>query len=123
MGDRAMAEIKTEGGSLYVYTHWGGSDLVHDAQKAIMAAKERWGDLSYATHIIVDQLTKHGRDQETGYGIMLKPNAEDEYNHNEPSVVIDLVNRNLEVKRETGAGVFPFDKIIVQAVVERLGGK
>lgn len=111
MGDRAMAEIKTEDGSLYVYTHWGGKDLPEDAKRAILQAKPRWGDDPYAVRIIVDQLIKEGRDQETGFGLMLKPLAEDEYNHDDPSVVIDLVAKELLIIRGKTI-VTPFDRII-----------
>ena len=102
MGDRAMAEIKTTDGSLYVYTHWGGCCLPDMARVAIHRAKPRWGDESYATRIIVDELIKESRDQETGSGLMLKPSAEDEYNHDHPSVIIDLVHKVLVVLREGG---------------------
>ena len=97
MGDRRMAEIKTTDGSLYVYTHWGGSDLPDIARHAISFAKLRWDDEPYAVRIIVDQLTKDGRDKETGFGLMLAPNVEDSYNNDEPSVIIDLVARHLTI--------------------------
>ena len=97
MGDRAMAEIRTGEGSLYVYTHWRGSNLPDDAKEAILKAKNRWDDIPYATRILVDQLTKEGRDGEMGFGLMLQPSAEDEYNSDKPSVVIDLVARELIV--------------------------
>jgi len=100
MGDRAMAEIKTEDGSLYVYSHWGGHDLPENAKQAIMMAQDRWDDEPYAVRIIVDQLTKEGRDQETGFGLMLKPNAEDSYNDDEPSVIINLMNKTLTIIRK-----------------------
>ena len=95
MGDKAMAEIKVEGGSFYIYTHWGGASLLKDAIEAILTARPRWNDTPYATRIIVDQLTKDGRDQETGFGLMLKPHAEDEYNNDKPSVIIDLLKQEL----------------------------
>jgi hypothetical protein len=88
MGDRRMAEIKTSEGSLFVYTHWHGSQLPSMAKAAVAAAKGRLGDEGYWTRIVVDQLTKDGRDQETGFGIMLAPNHEDEYNNDKPSVII-----------------------------------
>lgn len=100
MGDRAMAEIKTEGGSLFFYTHWGGFDLPENAAKAIVKAQPRANDLPYETRIIVDQLTKEGRDQETGFGLMLDDNAGDEYNNDKPSVIIDLITRDLTIKRD-----------------------
>lgn len=89
MGDRRMAEIKTSEGSLYLYTHWGGSTLPDDARLAVEKAAPRLGDEGYWVRIVLDQLTKGGRDKETGYGIMLKPNAEDEYADDKPSVIID----------------------------------
>jgi hypothetical protein len=110
MGDRAMAEVKVSDGSFYIYTHWGGHDLPEDAKAAIKYAEPRWDDEAYATRIIVDQLTKRGRDQETGYGLMLKPSAEDEYNRDNPSVIIDLVNQKLEIIRKE-TEVIPFSRI------------
>ena len=92
-----MAEIKTGKGSLFVYVHGEGQELPENAIKAIEAAKDRWDDESYAVRIIVDQLTKGGRDEETGYGLMLAPDAEDSYNGDQPSVVIDLVRKVLTV--------------------------
>jgi hypothetical protein len=97
MGDRRMAEIKTSDGSLYVYVHWHGHKLPEMAIEAIKAAAPRLGDDNYATRIIVDQLTKPGRDELLGFGLMLKPHAEDEYRSNEPSVIIDLVEQRLAI--------------------------
>ncbi|KKN11210.1 hypothetical protein LCGC14_1028680 [marine sediment metagenome] len=111
MGDRAMAEIKTEDGSLYVYTHWTGKELPDDAKQAVKRAQPRWDDEPYATRIIVDQLTKEGRDQETGYGLMLAPNAEDSYNNDEPSVIIDLIGRVVTIKRDGEDNQIPFGEL------------
>lgn len=93
MGDRAMAKIKTNDGSLYFYTHWTGHNLVAQAEEALAKAKPRIGDDPYATKIVLDSLidTSGARDSETGAGVMLGPNAEDEYNGDSPSVIIDLV--------------------------------
>jgi hypothetical protein len=91
MGDRRMAEIKTTDGSFYVYTHWHGSRLPQMAADALALAEARRGDECYALRIVVDQITKDSRDSETGFGLMLKPNAEDSYNGDVPSVTIDLV--------------------------------
>lgn len=93
MGDRAMAEIKTEDGSIYFYTHWTGAYLVRDCEVALAKARPRQGD-PYATRIVIDHLimASGSRDSETGSAIMLTPNAEDEYNDNYPSVLVDLVD-------------------------------
>jgi hypothetical protein len=111
MGDRAMAEIKTQDGSIYVYTHCGGFDLPDTAKEAVKSARPRWEDEPYATHIIVDQLIKDGRDSETGFGIMLKPDVEDEYNDDKPSVIIDLTTQTLTIIREGVTKVTKFSEI------------
>ncbi len=102
MGDRAMAEIKVTDGSIYFYTHWSGYELPEHAKQALSMAAPRIGDDAYALKIVIDNLIKlsSARDSETGAGIMLHPNAEDEYNNDAPSVVIDLVNKKVEVHRK-----------------------
>lgn len=92
MGDRAMAEIRVEDGSFYFYTHWTGYNLVNQADTALLAARPRLGDDSYAAKIVIDSLieTSGARDNEIGAGLMLEPSAEDEYNGDSPSVLIDL---------------------------------
>jgi hypothetical protein len=102
MGDRRMAEIKTSEGSLYVYTHWHGSVLPKLAREAAAAAKPRLGDEPYWVRIVVDQLTKDGRDQETGFGLMLKPSCEDSYNRDKPSVILNATTGEVEVIGEDG---------------------
>lgn len=78
----------------------------------MLTAKPRWGDDPYALRIIVDQLTKGGRDEETGYGLMLKPDAEDSYNDNNPSVVIDLAQRSMQVRgHDEHDGSFTFEQL------------
>jgi hypothetical protein len=106
-----MAEIITERGSLYVYTHWMGWDFPEMAKQAIVAARPRWDDPIYATHIIVDQLTKEGRDQETEFGLMCTPCCEDSYNGDSPSVIINLPSRILTVHGK-GAGKWRFSELV-----------
>ena len=101
MGDRAMAEIKVSDGSLYFYTHWTGHRLPEQAEEALKLAKPRIGDDSYAAKIVIDSLIESSgsRDSETGAGVMLGPNAEDEYNRDQPSVIIDLIEGDVTVRR------------------------
>jgi hypothetical protein len=104
MGDRRMAEIRTAKGSLYVYTHWHGYDFPNMARAAIAASAPRRGDSAYEVRILVDQLTAPGRDRETGFGLMLGPDAEDSYNGDSPSIIIDLTTNTLTV---LGEGAMP----------------
>lgn len=92
MGDRAMTEIKTKDGSIYFYSHWAGCDMPKIAKEALEKAQPRIGDDSYALKIVVDNLIDGvgARDKETGAGLMLGPDAEDEYNADQPSVIIDI---------------------------------
>jgi len=98
MGDRAMAEIKVSNGSLFFYTHWHGSELPDLSREALAKAKPRLGDDGYALKIVIDSLIEScaSRDCETGAGIMLKPDCEDEYNNDEPSVLIDLTSNEVK---------------------------
>ena len=93
MGDRRRAEIRTSDGSLYFYTHWTGHSLENDAVEAMRLATPRKHDEFYALRRVVDHLilASGSRDNETGSGLMLKPNAEDQYGGKPCSVLIDLV--------------------------------
>lgn len=101
MGDRAMARIVVSGGELIFYTHSSGYKLPECAKVALESAQPRIGDDAYALKIVVDTLIREcgARDRETGAGLLLKPNAEDEYNHNKPSVTIDLCKNKVTVHR------------------------
>jgi hypothetical protein len=80
--------------NINVYAHWDGYESVAIMQNAIRAAMPRINDVSYAVRIIIDQLTKHGRDSETGYGIYVgEVTHEEEYEYKE----INLVNKTVTV--------------------------
>ncbi len=103
-----MAEIQVRKGSLYFYTHWSGHDLPGIARAALEAARPRIGDDAYALRIVVDTLIRDTgtRDQETGAGLMLSPDAEDEYNLDKPSVVIDLCEGRVLTPGRSDLGYF-----------------
>ena len=94
MGDRRMAEIRTEEGSLYFYTHSTGFALPCNAKRELELAAPRKEDTPYALRRVVDYLifTSGSRDNEVNSGLMFHPNLEDEYGGNPHSVVIDMVN-------------------------------
>lgn len=71
MGDRGQVLVLQRGSKdagVYLYTHWGASDLVQDVEKAI-AKKWRWNDPDYLARIIFDVMTAECHGEETGYGI------------------------------------------------------
>ena len=75
MGARVNFVFKTEldKPNIVLYSHWGEDTWQEDLAMAISKAQSRlgMGDTSYALRIMIDQLTKEGRDEETGFGIYL----------------------------------------------------
>lgn len=91
--------------NINVYAHWDGEESVALMQQAVRTAIPRINDASYCTRIIIDQLTKHGRDSETGYGIYIgEVDHEEEYEYKE----INLINRTVTVGQIT----FPISEFV-----------
>ena len=97
MGERTNYTIITTDNpaqNINVYAHWDGEESVANMQQAIRTAMPRINDVSYCTRILVDQLTKHGRDSETGYGLYIgEVDHEEEYEYKE----INLINKTVTV--------------------------
>jgi len=66
MGDRGQCLIEDEG--VYLYTHWGATELEDIVRKAI-AKGWRWGDPEYLARIIFCEMIKEDEEGETGFGI------------------------------------------------------
>ena len=91
--------------NINVYAHWDGEESVAILQSAVRAMMPRINDVSYGTRILIDQLTKHGRDSETGYGIYVgEVNHEEEYDYKE----INLVDKTITVGQMT----FPIPEFV-----------
>ena len=91
--------------NINVYAHWDGEESVGIMQRALVAAMPRINDVSYGTRIVIDQLTKHGRDSETGYGIYVgEVSHEEEYEYKE----INFVNKSVTVGQMT----FPISEFV-----------
>ena len=75
MGARVHFIFKTEldKPNIVLYSHWGEDSRREDLALALRKAEKRltMGDTPYALRIVIDQLTKEGRDEETGFGIYL----------------------------------------------------
>jgi len=97
MGDRGIAVLrfpKEYEADLAVYSHWTGSSLqtqVSDIANS-PSFQSRLGDVSYAARIMVDQLTKDARDEETGYGVfpVVKRAVPTDFSDGKVEVAIDL---------------------------------
>jgi len=98
MGNRGNIVVRDEGGSIWFYTHWRGSDILDMAFKAL-SRKERWEDASYLARIVFDTLTDGEKGGTAGFGISLsKGNNEHEV------VVIDTTARKVIVMPEDWEG-------------------
>lgn len=69
MGDRANVKIVDGESTVYLYTHWTGTELPVTLQKALFRGQERWQDGSYLTRIIFSEMTEGHEDGLTGFGI------------------------------------------------------
>lgn len=72
MGDRANIKIVSrEGGDIYFYTHWAGTELLQTLQNAMKKAKNdnRLDDDMYLNRIIFCEMIKNHVLNTTGYGI------------------------------------------------------
>lgn len=102
MGDRANVVIKqSDGARLYLYTHWGGSELPADLARAL--AKEwRWDDESYLARIILEEMIpESSRGRETGFGIATSP-PDNEH----PFLVVDCATKTVTIEDDARDG-FP----------------
>ena len=71
MGDRAVFGFKEnkDATPVWLYSHWGGSSQRQDLAQAIIQAKPRWTDSSYATRIAMSTLIGDLWSQELNFGI------------------------------------------------------
>jgi len=76
--DKPAGDASIEG-CMVLYSHWGGESRLSDLAEALEAARGRWDDPAYGRRIVVDQLTKPGRDEETGYGLSVGELCDNEH--------------------------------------------
>jgi len=97
MGDRGIAVLRFPdeyGADLAVYSHWTGSDLKQEVERIARSTNfmRRRDDETYAARIVVDQLTKLSRDEETGFGVfpVLRGQDPESYSDGAVEVTLDL---------------------------------
>jgi hypothetical protein len=106
MGDRANIYVKQHDHTgdpkpgIYLYTHWGGTELAATLQEALIRGEERWGDEQYLTRIIFSEMVGTGVDENTGFGITTYP-----CDNGWPLLVVDSKNRQVSVSE------FPYDGV------------
>ena len=104
MGDRGNICIREAEGAIFLYTHWGGSEIAKTAQKSLKRGTERWDDPAYLTRIVFDDMVDGDRGT-SGFGIS-RGICDNEY----PIVVLDTDKQQVRFEDEKGrkAGEWSF---------------
>src|SRR5436190_12468621 len=93
MGDRAQVAINNgKHISIYLYTHWNGSELANTVKRAL-ARRQRWTDSEYLTRIIFCEMVKGQEDAETGFGIGISEHGDNEH----PLIVLNCAKQKVWV--------------------------
>ena len=110
MGDRANIIMKqnsfnSSNADIYLYSHWGGSELWQTLQNALVR-RQRWDDDSYLTRIIFCEMVMSGDavNGETGYGISTSPPDNDH-----PFLTVDVSKQRVIVE---GGGSYTFEEYL-----------
>jgi len=105
MGDRGNIKV----GSIYFYTHWGGSEIKKILQNALVRGKGRWEDESYLNRIIFCEMIQEDVMGETGYGI-----STGICDNDHPILEVDVENQKIKC----GDLVWTFEDYIKQEFEE-----
>ena len=65
--------------TVFLYGHWAGSAMLEKLANAVLKARPRWTDESYATRIAISQLVGEDWDSETGWGIHVNEIGDNEH--------------------------------------------
>jgi hypothetical protein len=80
MGDRAnFGFVQPNGETIVLYGHWAGHQMLGKLADAIITARPRWQDPSYATRITISQLIGDQWNMETGWGLHVNEISDNEH--------------------------------------------
>ena len=80
MGDRAnFGFVQPNGETIVLYGHWAGHNMLGRLADAVIAARPRWTDSSYATRIAISQLIGDQWNMETGWGLQVNERSDNEH--------------------------------------------
>lgn len=80
MGDRAnFGFVQPNGQTIVLYGHWAGHQMLGRLADAVIAARPRWTDPSYATRIAVSNLVGDQWSMETGWGLHVNEIGDNEH--------------------------------------------
>lgn len=69
MGDRANVKVVDGDSTVFLYTHWAGTELPITLQKALSRGRDRWTDGQYLSRIIFCEMVGNRTSELTGFGI------------------------------------------------------
>ena len=80
MGDRAnFGFVQSNGNTIVLYGHWAGYQMLGKLADAVIAARPRWNDESYATRISISHLIGDQWNMETGWGLNVNSISDNEH--------------------------------------------
>ena len=80
MGDRAnFGFVQPNGNTIVLYGHWAGAQMLGRLADAVITARPRWNDPSYATRIAISQLIGDQWNMETGWGLHVNEISDNEH--------------------------------------------
>ena len=80
MGDRAnFGFVQPNGKTIVLYGHWAGHQMLGKLADAVIAARPRWNDSSYATRIAISNLIGDQWNMETGWGLYVNEIGDNEH--------------------------------------------
>lgn len=98
MGDRAnVVIVDGEFSKVFLYTHWGGSELPALVQTSLKRSGSRWNDAPYLTRAIFCDMVKGDEEGLTGYGISSRM-CDNEH----PLIVLDAKAQTVTFETEDG---------------------
>lgn len=113
MGDRGNVNVRESpyDKGVFLYSHWGGSDLLLLVKRALVRGADRWQDTPYLTRIIFCEMLKgrHYNDAEdaldgtTGFGI-----STEECDPEHPTILLDISRQTIQV----AGAVFTFHEYV-----------
>lgn len=98
MGDRGNVGIRENDETVYLYTHWSGSELPETVRAAMNRAKDRWDDAPYLARIVFCEMIKGQESETTGFGI-----AASLCDNEHDIIVLDVDAQKVEVFGPDGA--------------------
>jgi hypothetical protein len=97
MGDRAnFGFVQPNGHTVVLYGHWAGYQMLGKLADAVIAARPRWNDSSYATRIAISQLIKDEWNSETGWGIYINEIGDNEHK----IAIVDFAQQTFSLHEE-----------------------